>query len=894
MTDRAVLDQRLEKATPVMKQFITAKIAHPDALLFFRMGDFYELFWEDAATAARALDLTLTARNKGSEDEIPMAGVPHHAASSYIQRLLDQGFKVAICEQMADPSKVKGIVPRAVVRVVTPAITYDDSALDARKNMYLASIEHAAGVYGISAIDASTGELRCCAVDDAANALAELVRLDPRELLAGKGAEGLAEQFAAVRPRAFVQSGLTPISDEEATLLLDATLGQGEAEANARTAVARAAAARCIGTMKTCEPGKRIAVSRLVSYELGDTLLLDESTQAHLELVRSTDDDAKSSLLAQIDATTTASGARLLRRRLLAPLTRVADIRRRLDAVELFVTQPGLRDAVRARLGRVWDIERLATKLATERAQPRDLVALRTSLYELGPLAEELEKSPDRGAREALGVSANAPWIDPCADVYETIANGIGDEPPLKATDGNVIRDGHDPALDEARSLMKDGQRLLLELETRLREASQIPSLKLRYTRVFGYYLEVTKTHVSKAPSSWRRKQTVASGERFTCEELDVLAEKISHAEERAGEREAELYAAIVKGLGGHVDRLRTVAATLAEWDVASALAEVAHRSDYVRPDIEDSYVLAIEESRHPVVEKIAAAGRFVANDVCLDAAPEPTDEACAARLWLVTGPNMAGKSTLMRQVALTVILAQMGSFVPAKKARIGIVDRVLTRVGASDNLARGDSTFMVEMKETANVLRKATRRSLVVLDEIGRGTSTYDGLAIAWAVAEYLHDVVGCRAMFATHYHELTDLTATRTRAENWSVSAREHEGDIVFLHKLQKGAASRSFGVACARLAGLPEIVLARARLLLDDLEKGAPLPGGTHATMRGRNKKGRTQLDLFGGEPAAPEMSATTAEALGMIKSIDVDRLTPLEALQLVASLKKLANA
>ncbi|MEO8796590.1 MAG: DNA mismatch repair protein MutS, partial [Polyangiaceae bacterium] len=444
MTDRAVLDQRLEKATPVMKQFITAKIAHPDALLFFRMGDFYELFWEDAATAARALDLTLTARNKGSEDEIPMAGVPHHAASSYIQRLLDQGFKVAICEQMADPSKVKGIVPRAVVRVVTPAITYDDSALDARKNMYLASIEHAAGVYGISAVDASTGELRCCEVDDAANALAELVRLDPRELLAGKGAELLAEQFEAVRPRAFVQSELTPISDEEAILLLDATLGQGEAEANARTAVARAAAARCIGTMKTCEPGKRIAVSRLISYELGDTLLLDESTQAHLELVRSTDDDAKSSLLAQIDATTTASGARLLRRRLLAPLTRVADIRRRLDAVELFVTQPGLRDAVRARLGRVWDIERLATKLATERAQPRDLVALRTSLYELGPLAEELEKSPDRGAREALSVSANAPWIDPCADVYETIANGIGDEPPLKATDGNVIRDGHD------------------------------------------------------------------------------------------------------------------------------------------------------------------------------------------------------------------------------------------------------------------------------------------------------------------------------------------------------------------------------------------------------------------------------------------------------------------
>ncbi|HEX7667467.1 MAG TPA: DNA mismatch repair protein MutS, partial [Polyangiaceae bacterium] len=695
------------------------------------------------------------------------------------------------------------------------------------------------------------------------------------------------------RPRAFVQTGLAPLTDEDAIELLDSTLGNGEAEANAKTSVARAAAARCIGTMKTCEPGKRIAVSRLVSYELGDTLLLDESTQAHLELVRGADDDAKASLLSQIDATTTASGARLLRRRLLAPLARVADIRRRLDAVELFVTQPGLRDAVRARLGRVWDIERLATKIATERAQPRDLVALRTSLFELGPLAQELERSPDKNARDALGIAAGAPWVDPCVDVYETIANGIGDDPPLKASEGNVIRDGHDAALDEARSLMKDGQRLLLELETRLRETSQIPSLKLRYTRVFGYYLEVTKTHVAKAPSSWRRKQTVASGERFTCEELDVLAEKITHAEERANDRETELYAAILKSLGAHVDRLRNVAATLAEWDVASALAEVAHRSDYVRPTIDDSHLLDIEESRHPVVEKIAAAGRFVANDVCLDAEPAPETEDCAARLWLVTGPNMAGKSTLMRQIALTVILAQMGSFVPAKKARIGVVDRVLTRVGASDNLARGDSTFMVEMKETANVLRKATRRSLVVLDEIGRGTSTYDGLAIAWAVAEHLHDVVGCRSMFATHYHELTELTATRARAENWSVSAREHDGDIVFLHKLQKGAAMSSFGVACARLAGLPEIVLARARMLLDDLEKGAPLPGGTHATMRGRTKKGKTQLDLFGGAAPAPELSPTTVEALGMIKSVDVDRLTPLEALQLVASLKKLTT-
>jgi DNA mismatch repair protein MutS len=884
-------EARMEKATPVMRQFLSAKIAHPDALLFFRMGDFYELFYEDAATAARALELTLTSRNKNSEDEIPMAGVPHHAASGYIQRLLDQGFKVAICEQMADPSTVKGIVPREVVRVVTPAIAYDDAGLDARKNMYLAAIEFDAGNYGISAIDASTGELRACEVDDSASALAELVRLDPRELYVGKGAERIASEFHASRSRAVIRDGLAALSESDATRILDAALGKGDAEAASRSRVARAAAARCIETLNACEPGKRIAVARLVGYELGETLLLDEATQAHLELVRASDDDAKASLLAQIDSTMTASGARLLRRRLLAPLTRVADIRRRLDAVELFVTQPGLREAIRSRLGRVADIERLAMKVATERAAPRDLVALRVSLYELGPLAHELDKVPDTNAREALGIPEKQPWIDPCAEIYDLLARAVADEPPLKASDGNVIRDGFDPALDEARTLMTDGQRLLVELETRLRETSQIPSMKLRYTRVFGYYLELTKTHVSKAPAEWRRKQTVASGERFTCEELDQLAGKILHAEERASDREAELYSGLVKSLAPEVDRLRSVAARLAEWDVSSALADVAHRDDYVRPEIDDSLALEIIDSRHPVVEKISAAGRFVANDVALDATPEEGGEEIPARLWLVTGPNMAGKSTLMRQVALTVILAQMGSFVPAKRAHIGVVDRVLTRVGASDNLARGDSTFMVEMKETANVLRRATRRSLVVLDEIGRGTSTYDGLAIAWAVAEHLHDIVGCRALFATHYHELTELTATRTRAENWSVSAREHEGDIVFLHKLSRGAASRSFGVACARLAGVPEIVLARARLLLEDLEHGAPLPGGAHATMRGRNKKGRTQLDLFGGAPL-PEVSASTAEVLGMLKSVDVDRLTPLEALQLVASLKKIA--
>ncbi|HEX4448448.1 MAG TPA: DNA mismatch repair protein MutS, partial [Polyangiaceae bacterium] len=462
----------------------------------------------------------------------------------------------------------------------------------------------------------------------------------------------------------------------------------------------------------------------------------------------------------------------------------------------------------------------------------------------------------------------------------------LADDPPARASDGGVVRDGFDAALDEARELMRGGQRLIVELEARLRESSGIGSLKLRFTRVFGWYMEVTRSHVDKAPAAWRRKQTVSSGERFTCEDLDSLADKLAHAEERASAREAELFARLVRELASSQERLRAVAARLAAWDVASALAEVAHRDDWARPLVDDSFELILEDARHPVVEKLAAAGRYVPNDVSLGAGEG------RPRLLLITGPNMAGKSTLMRQTALCVILAQMGAFVPARRAVIGLVDRVLTRVGASDNLSRGESTFMVEMKETAGVLRSATRRSLVVLDEIGRGTSTYDGLSIAWAVAEYLHDTIACRAMFATHYHELTDVALARQgTCENWSVSAREHEGDVVFLHKLQRGAASRSYGVACARLAGLPEPVLARARAMLGELERGAALPSGAPSSLRPRSRAGRPQLDLFEGPgPAAP---APPNPALETLKAVDVDRLTPLEALQLVANLKRMAN-
>ncbi|MGD0674179.1 MAG: DNA mismatch repair protein MutS [Polyangiaceae bacterium] len=864
--------------TPVMRQYLAAKTSHADALLFFRMGDFYELFFEDAIVAARALDLTLTARNKGAVDEIPMAGVPHHAAGSYVQKLLEQGFKVAICEQMADPATVKGIVPRQVVRVATPGIVYDDAGLEARENHYLVAVEQRADgpSFGIAALDLSTGELSACESEDASSTVSEIVRLDPRELLLGPGSHQMAGPFSAARVHCAVRLVDEPFAEAEIDAILDAQLGVGEAAASCPSSAARRAAARCVATARACEAGRRLPVARLVSYGLGDTLILDDATQAHLELVRSTDGDPRGSLLAEIDLTKTAPGARLLRRRLLSPLTRVSEIRRRHDAVELFVSQPGTRREVREGLAEVGDIERLSVKLALDRAAPRDLVALRRSLGAVPAIAAALSACPDSSAREALGLALDpdGAFTDACTDIAELLRRAVADDPPLRASDGGVMRDGFDPELDEARELARGGQRLIVELEARLRESSSIGSLKLRYTRVFGWYIEVTRSQLEKVPAAWRRKQTIASGERFTCDELDDLADKLAHAEAHAASREAELLSTLGRDLAREQQRLAGLAGRLAEWDVASALAEVAHRDDWVRPIVDDSLVLGLEDARHPVVERLVAGSRFVPNDVRIGAGDGKP------RLWLVTGPNMAGKSTLMRQTALCVILAQMGSFVPARRAHVGRVDRVLTRVGASDRLSRGESTFMVEMKETANVLRHATRRSLVILDEIGRGTSTYDGLAIAWAVAEHLHDVIACRAMFATHYHELTELSATRPgTCENWSVSAREHQGEIVFLHKIQQGAASRSYGVACARLAGVPEVVLARARALLGDLERGAnrsPVPA--------------PQLGLFDPPPAP----AQPHPVLAMLRSIDVDRLTPLDALQLVASLKKLTTS
>lgn len=867
--------------TKVMQQHAAAKRAHPDAILFFRLGDFYEMFGEDALLAARALDLTLTSRNKGSADEIPMAGVPHHAAHGYIARLLGLGHKVAICEQMADPALTRGIVPREVVRVVTPGLVTDGEHLDARTNNWLAALDLGTDGVAIALLDFSTGELQAASVRDLAALLGEIVAAAPREILVGvadpqsEELENMLGQAIAALTAALPASAVRtdPPLDAEAR---DAALGSLASETQGLAAGVVRAVGRVLRFARNCNPQQPLPVRRIGTWEPSSTLKIDATAQLHLELVQSGSGNRAATLLGVLDSTRSPMGARLLRRRLLGPLTEVERIRRRLDEVELFVQNPRLREQLRAALGRVGDLERLSVRTTLGEATPRDLGALRDGLHAAREAAELVTGVSDLATREVLGVGGETP--DLVSELAEKLSLALVDRPPAHAKEGQIFRSTFDPELASLDSLRQSGSAEMVALETRLRDSSGIPTLKVRFTRVFGWYVEVSRSHTARVPEGWRRKQTVAGGERYTLPELDELADRILHAEERHRERELHLLGILVEGAAAESQRICHLAALLGNWDVAAALAETAHRLDYTRPAVDSADIIEIADGRHPVVERLAAEGRFVPNDVRLDLSAE--------RMWLITGPNMAGKSTVLRQVALTVILAQVGSFVPARSARVGVVDRVLSRVGASDNLAAGESTFMVEMRETAAILRSATRRSLVILDEIGRGTSTFDGLAIAWAVAEYLDDVVGCRTLFATHYHELTALAESSDHAANYSVSAKELGDDLVFLHRLVPGAVSRSYGVQVAKLAGLPESVLARARAVLHLLEDGKSPERGAPAVSAHRAPR-KAQLDLF---EAPRTLTSPERETVDTLRLLEVERLTPLDALALLAQLQR----
>jgi DNA mismatch repair protein MutS len=856
------------KETPVMRQHAEAKRAHPNRIVFFRLGDFYEMFGEDAVVAAKALDLVLTSRNKGAPDEIPMCGVPHHAAHGHIARLLELGHSVAICEQLADPSKCKGIVPREVVRVISPGLVTDREHLEATTNNWLMALDVDVGAIGLGLFDISTGELSVASLSDLTELYAEIARTQPREILLGVS-DGNNEEAAtrrivqSVAPRATVRDD-EPLPEQSNRWELPES-----SEFASLSLSEQRVAARALRLARSCYPGKVLPVSRVVRWDPRDCLVIDEVAQQHLELVTSTSGDPKTTLLSVVDETETASGARLLRRWLLSPLRDVARIRRRLDAVELFVTEPRLRKNLRTALEDVSDLERLATRAALGEATARDLGAIRDGLTAAEQVVGVLSGIESATDREVLGLSGVP--VDTLPEVEQDLRSALVDRPPAQPKDGAIFREGYDVELDECDALRRSGSELIVALEARLKSELGISSLKLRYTRVFGWYAEVSRAQHGRVPAEWRRKQTVATGERYTFEELDELADKILNADERHRERELSLLKALIARVGCTSERLKGIAARLARWDVLAALAEVAHRHDYCRPDVDDGETLCFEEARHPVVEGLAARGRFVPNSCTLSLSGE--------RMWLITGPNMAGKSTFLRQVALSTILAQMGSFVPARQARVGIVDRILSRVGASDNLARGESTFMVEMRETSKILRSATRRSLVILDEIGRGTSTFDGLAIAWSVGEYLDEVVGCRTLFATHYHELTELSASSEHVGNRSVSAQEVDGELVFLHRLVEGSVSRSYGVAVAKLAGIPERVLARARALLTALETGQ----SSEARATGLVTRHREQLGLFDRKPPKTEIVRNWIQ--DELAQLDLERMTPLEAMGLL---------
>jgi DNA mismatch repair protein MutS len=850
-------------STPAMAQYAAWKQRHADALLFFRMGDFYELFFDDAKTAAKALGLTLTSRSKG-EGAIPMAGVPVRAVEGYLRRLVQMGHKVAICEQLQDPKDSKGLVERAVVRVVTSGTLTEDSLLDGRRNNHLAAVAPGRDRVGLAWVDLSTGAFLVheCAPDRLDD---ELARIEPAELLLS---EELRDRAAALRlPDGvpvtwrqrwdFATDGAVRVLQQ---LFRTATLaGFGVQDLPLAVAAAGALATYLQETQLCALPHLR----RLEVWHDGAFMRLDRATRSSLELVQTMRDGEGTSLLAVLDRSSTPMGARRLRAWLLAPLADLAAIERRQDAVAELHGDAGLLEFVRARLGAVLDLERLSSRAAFGRANARDLAGLRQSLEQLPSLRQRL--APCRS--ELLRDLAAA--IDPLPELCAAIAATLVDEPPLGLKDGGLIRAGCDPTLDELRTLAQDSNAWLARYQEELSRQTGIGSLKVGFNRVFGYYIEITHAHRDVAlPAGFQRKQTTKNAERYVTDELRAFEHKVLRAADNARALEYELFTALRERVAGAIAPLQATADAVADLDACAALAAVARDRSYCRPIVDDSVVLRIEDGRHPVLEATHAAGTFVANDTHLD----PPDR----RLVLLTGPNMAGKSTWIRQNALIVVMAQIGGFVPARQARIGLCDRVFTRVGGADDISRGASTFMVEMTETANILNNATARSLVVLDEVGRGTSTYDGLSLAWAIAEDLLERVRCRALFATHYHQLMDLAGEGRGVVNCRVAVREWGDEIVFLHRIENGGTDRSYGLHVARLAGIPPSVLARARAVLDRLDAG---DAGTRSALlagRGHGRAGPRQRELF-----APGPDPVLAE----LQRLDLDDLSPRQALELL---------
>lgn len=871
--------------TPAMKQYVKIKESHPDCILLYRMGDFYEMFFEDAVTAAPVLEITLTSRNKGKEDSVPLCGFPYHAASAYITKLVEKGFKVAICEQVEDPKKAKGIVKREVIRVITPGLVVDEENLAAGENNYLACLCAGRNMLGLAFLDISTGEFQISEFSDRDFFFTAIAGLDFKELLLPSDfpdkilLKTLLMQMPELRMN-ILDDGYFQSANAEA--MLDQNFS---AEALTRSRIKEfpallKAAGAILNYVNQTQKIKPRHVNEIKWYSTDHHLLLDDTARRNLEIFATIQGSSRAgSLFSLFQETLTPMGTRRLRWWMNYPLVDVEKIKARLAAVAEFKNDHILRANLRKILARIYDLERLAGRVSLRVANPRDLVALKISLLAIPELKSMLADCT------APAVASIRSRLLEMSAVVELIGRALIEDPPPKIQDGGFMAIGYDEELDQLRFISRDGKQWIASLEAEERKKTGIHSLKIGFNSVFGYYIEVTKANAELVPDSYIRKQTLVNAERYINQELKEFEQTVLNAEEKIRAREQDLFLALRENLDQYITDIQSNAGLIADLDALTALAEVAEKYHFVCPEINDDDTIDIRDGRHPVVETALKNEGFVPNDCLLDLQDN--------KLLVITGPNMAGKSTYIRQVALIVLLAQMGSFVPAAGAKIGVVDKIFTRVGASDSLIKGQSTFMVEMTETAEILKNATSRSLVIIDEVGRGTSTFDGLSIAWAIAEYIHDFQGrgIRSLFATHYHQLIDLAVTKNGAKNYNIAVKEWGEKIIFLHKIVEGGTSRSYGIEVARIAGVPKEVITRAREILRNLEKGEFDEIGMPRIARGiRDVKNTSpQLSLFTRRESAMARENKEQEIINELKSIDIQSMSPLEALNKLSELQ-----
>ena len=867
-------------STPLMRQYSQVKAKYPDTILLFRMGDFFETFEEDARITAKVLGITLTKRGNGAAGEVPLAGFPHHALEAYLPKLLKAGYRVAVCEQLEDPKFAKGIVKRDVIEVVTPGVAFSDKVLEQKQNNYLAAVILPTAIsapddlIGWAYVDVSTAEFR--AAEFSLKYLQEqIAAVGPAELLVQRRDFStfqslLKDSFHGLYTKVDDWVANYDYAVERLTTHFAVQSLKGFGLDRFRPGVT--AAGFILNYLQETQKSNLLHIKKVIPYDVGETIVLDPSTKRNLEITASIGGSAEGTLFAVLDRTVTPMGGRLLKRWVNQPLNSLEPIQARLDAVEELKTSASMRGTLITVLAHVGDLERLNTRICTGRATPRDLIALSAALRESGNIKETL-----REVRAENLVSCRDS-INPLTDVVSTIEAAIEQEPPAAIADGGVIRPGYNAELDQLRNLSLSGKRWIADLQAKERERTGISSLKVGFNNVFGYYLEVTNTHRDKIPPDYIRKQTLTNAERYITPDLKEYEEKVLHAEEKILALETRLFTDVRMAVTARAEAVQTNAQAIALLDYQSALAEAAVAQDYVRPEVNTSTSLIIEEGRHPVIERLLPPGeRYVPNDASLNTESD--------QIIVLTGPNMSGKSSYLRQVGLIVLLAQIGSFVPARRAVIGLVDKIFTRVGASDNITSGESTFLVEMHEAAHIVNTATARSLILLDEVGRGTSTFDGISIAWSLTEYLHERIGARTIFATHYHEMNELADLLPRVKNYKVDVREYGDRVIFLHRVTPGFADHSYGIHVARMAGLPDEITERARKILRNLE-GSDLSVHDDGKTEGRPPRGRiaaaeAQLTLF-------EMKDDALRE--ELKTIDLDHLTPVEAMQKLSDLKR----